>query len=148
MRSTFSEIMYSTWHGIALAGVFGGAGALVVGGITALFSGPVALAAGIGAGVFGLLLGAGGAAVSAGTSHRGDYRGAWLGGIPATAALAIGIPVMFSSPIETPQKTPAPLTQPFNDVSTPPNDPPQGPAAVIRPDSAVKPSPGNGKTRP
>lgn len=84
------NFLHSLWHGAALAAIFGGVGALVVGGVTALFSGPTAVMAAIGAGLLGLF-GAGGSAVDASTSGRGDWRASWLSGVPMTALLAYGV---------------------------------------------------------
>lgn len=107
------DILYSTWRGALTAGIFGVAGAVIAGGVTALFSGPVALAAGIAGGLFGLF-GAAGAALDAATAGRGDYRGAWLGGVPVAAALAFGIPAVSGPSSAPPPQEPAAITETFN----------------------------------
>lgn len=101
------------------SGVFGVVGALVVAGVTAIFSGPVVLAASIAAGVSGFLATCG-AAVDSGTTSDpdADWRASWLGGVPTTALLVAAIFNGFSpAPTQQPQPPLPAVTQSFQAVS-------------------------------
>lgn len=112
------DIFDSIGRGILTAGLLGGVAAVLVGVVTSLFAGPALLAAGIAGGVFGLL-GAAGAALDASTSGRGDWRGAWVGGLPVVAALSFGLPAIESLSWEQPVQEKNAVTQSFNDVRAP-----------------------------
>lgn len=78
-------------QGFFAAGMLGVFGAVVFGGVTALFSGPVALMATIGVGIFGTF-GAMGAAVGAATSvPGGNAQAGIMTGLATTALLALGV---------------------------------------------------------
>lgn len=111
------DIFYSTGRGLLTAGLFGGVAAVLAGVVTSLFAGPALLAAGIAGGLFGLF-GAAGAAIDAGTSGRGDWRGAWLGGLPVAAALSFGLPAIESLSWEQPLPEKDAVTQSFNAAGT------------------------------
>lgn len=101
------------------SGVFGVVGALIVAGVTAIFSGPVVLAASIAAGVGGFIATCAGA-VSSGTSSDidADWRASWLGGLPTTALLVAAIYNGFSpAPVQPPQPPLPAVTQSFQAVS-------------------------------
>ncbi|TAL31291.1 MAG: hypothetical protein EPN97_11160 [Alphaproteobacteria bacterium] len=111
-----SEFIKGMYTGVTSAGIVGIIGGAIVAGVTALFGGPVAVAAAIGAGLFGLF-GAALGAVATGTSpSAGDYRGNWAAGLPVAAALAFGAYALFApaAPQNEPPKKPPSITAAFN----------------------------------
>jgi hypothetical protein len=114
-----SEFIKGMYTGVTSAGIVGVIGGAVVAGVTALCGGPVAVAAAIGAGLFGLF-GAALGAVAAGTSpSAGDYRGNWATGLPVAAALAYGAYAVFApaAPQNVPPKNPPAVSIIFNRMS-------------------------------
>lgn len=119
MRDSKKDFHYSLGSGFSTAALFGGVMAAVVGGVVALFGGPVVGAAAVTAGIFGLL-GGGISALDAATSGRGDYRASWISAIPTTALMVAGILAYGSngpSNDTKPLPSPTALTQKFNTAS-------------------------------
>ncbi|MEZ0226333.1 MAG: hypothetical protein ACAH83_17385 [Alphaproteobacteria bacterium] len=115
-----ADFIKGMFTGAMGAGICGVMGAAVVGGVTALFAGPVGLAAAVGAGLFGLF-GAAMGAVACGTSPgAGDWRGNWVAGLPLTAALAYGAYAACApaAPQNEPPKNPPAVSVIFNDRAT------------------------------
>lgn len=110
-----SDFLKGLGTGAASAGIMGAIGAVLVGGVTALFGGPVAVAAAVGVGLFGLLGSALGA-VACGTSPgAGDWRANWIAGLSLTAAMSFGAHAALApSPESPPKKTPPAVSMKFN----------------------------------
>ena len=134
---------YGLRDGAATAGILGCFGAVVAGGVTALFAGPVALAAAIGAAVFGVF-GAAGSALGAATSGTGNWKASWVGGLPATALLAFGTYTAADSLItqRTSPMPPAALSVSFNPKSTRALDLDDSLLAIVK---AIAPTAGEAK---
>jgi hypothetical protein len=121
---TGQDFFRSLYYSPACVGIMGIIGGLIVGGMTALFSGPVAVAAAVGAGLFGVF-GAALAALDTGTSGQGHCGVTWAVGLPAAALLAFGVySALANSPHQTmpPKQTTAlsqtiDLSRTFNAVS-------------------------------